>query len=183
MSNLRVIAGKWRSRVIKIPQNTDIRPTPNRVRETLFNWLQPYINGANCLDLYAGSGALGIEALSRGAKHVTFVDINNSNLVSIKENIDTFGEEHKADFIFGDALACLKDQIQHKYDIIFVDPPYFKGLLRGALSSLHSSGVAVENALIYCEKYNKDDIIIGENWEIIKHNKYASVEFYLLKQG
>lgn len=183
MSNLRVIAGKWRSRPIKLPQDTDVRPTPNRVRETLFNWLQPYINGANCLDLYAGSGALGIEALSRGAKHVTFVDINNSNLVSIKNNLKAFGEEHKADFISGDALVALKGQIHHKSDIIFIDPPYFKGLLGGALTGLLSSGIAAENALIYCEKYNKDDIIIGENWQIIKHKKYASVEFYLLKQG
>ena len=183
MSNLRVIAGKWRSRVIKIPQATDIRPTPSRVRETLFNWLQPYINGANCLDLYAGSGALGIEALSRGAKHVTFVDINNSNLVSIKDNLKTFGEEYKADFILSDALAALKGQIQHKCDIVFIDPPYFKDLLSGALSGVLSSSVVAENTLIYCEKYNKDDIIIGEDWQVIKHKKYASVEFYLLKQG
>ena len=109
---LRIISGKWRHRIITMPKNSDIRPTPDRVRETVFNWLQQDILGSKCLDLCCGSGSLGLEALSRGASHVTFVDIDNSYL----ENINSELIIHAPELFFGD----------HTLDLTAIDNDYRK---------------------------------------------------------
>jgi len=118
---LRIIGGQWRGRFIDVPQDTAVRPTPNRVRETLFNWLQNAIAGARCLDLFAGSGALGIEALSRGAGAVTFVDSNSALTGALKKQLLRLGAQapvvcaRAEDFIV---------QTSERFDIIFADPPF-----------------------------------------------------------
>ena len=180
---IKVIAGKWRGRNISMPLDSDIRPTPNRVRETLFNWLQPVITGARCLDLYSGSGSLGIESLSRGAKEVTFVDIEKRYLDNIKSNIMRFGEYDSAKYICFDVDNMLSAESSVQYDVIFIDPPYFKNFLSKSLQGLTSCGIVAKDALIYCEKHKKDNIIIPDDFIIFRHKQYASVEFYLLKLG
>ena len=181
--SVKVIAGKWRGRNITLPPSSDIRPTPNRVRETLFNWLQPVITGSRCLDLYSGSGSLGIESLSRGAQEVTFVDIEKRYLDNIKSNIARFGGDDCSKYICFDADAMLSLESRIQYDVIFIDPPYYKSFLSKSLQDLRSSSIVAKDALIYCEKHKKDNIIIPDDFTIFRHKQYASVEFYLLKLG
>ena len=182
MNSIRVIGGKWRGRNITLPNNSVIRPTPNRVRETLFNWLQPNIVGANCLDLFAGSGVLGVESLSRGASYIKFVDMNQDYLRSIRKSLELFGEEGSADFVCGDAMSSIGIG-EDVFDIVFIDPPYHEDLLIPALETISNCKNVAKRALIYCEKHKKDNIIIPDNLQVMKHKQYASVEFFLLEKG
>lgn len=134
-ATLRIIGGAWRSRRIAFDPACALRPTPDRVRETLFNWLAPYIEGATCLDLFAGSGALGFEALSRGAAHVTLVERDARQIVQLQQAMAQLGAGDRAQVIHGDALAALRGAPQH-YRIAFIDPPYAADALQGALAAL-----------------------------------------------
>lgn len=120
--SFRIIGGRWRGRRLRFPEIDQLRPTPDRVRETLFNWLTPIIDGAVCLDLYSGSGALGIEALSRGAAECTFVDHSAVALDAIRQHADMLQVE-RVSFVNAEALAYLK-RCQSSFDIIFIDPPF-----------------------------------------------------------
>jgi len=120
---LRIVAGKWRGRVLRVPDLPGLRPTGQRTRETLFNWLAPVIGGAECLDLYAGSGALGLEALSRGAAGAVFVERAKPALKGLREAIDTLGADG-ATVVAADALAYLRGRPPRPFDVVFLDPPY-----------------------------------------------------------
>src|SRR5699024_11993053 len=123
---VRIIGGQWRGRKIAVNSADDLRPTPDRIRETLFNWLAPRIQGARCLDLFAGTGALGLEALSRGAGHVTFVERDATTAGSLRQALTAL-DGHAAAVIHGDALNTAVFP-QTSYDVIFVDPPFGAGL-------------------------------------------------------
>ena len=139
-NRLRIIGGDWRSRVLQFAEVPDIRPTPDRIRETLFNWLQFQITGARCLDLFAGSGALGFEALSRGAAQVTAFEQNRAAAQGIRANcvqLDT----RKLELIEANAM----DRLQHgsapaPYDIVFVDPPFGSGYYEPCFHHLQKRG-------------------------------------------
>src|SRR5690606_1934717 len=145
---LRIVGGRWRGMRIDFPPIEAIRPTPDRVRETLFNWLQPHIVGATCLDLFAGSGALGIEALSRGAEQVTFVDREPRIARHLKATLERLGARG-ADVKTADARTCLA-QPSRRFDIVFLDPPFASNLLAETFERL-ASGWLRPNALIYVE--------------------------------
>ncbi|MBY4678634.1 16S rRNA (guanine(966)-N(2))-methyltransferase RsmD [Marinobacterium arenosum] len=152
-STLRLIGGEWRGRKIPFPAIDGLRPTPDRVRETLFNWLQPYIAGARCLDLYSGSGALGLEALSRGAELVTFVERDplvgrqlQSNLQLLKCN-----RAQVVQAAVGDWLASRQTDLEEHYDIVFMDPPYRQGLVAQDCALLEARGMLAAQAIIYVE--------------------------------
>lgn len=135
MSNtVRIIGGEWRSRILKFPDQDGLRPTPDRVRETLFNWLGQLLIGKTCLDLFAGSGALGFEAASRGAQQVTLVEQNSKVFAALRENAAKLGSErlrlHRAD-----GLSWLRTD-QGVYDVIFLDPPFQSALLAQLLPML-----------------------------------------------
>jgi 16S rRNA (guanine966-N2)-methyltransferase len=132
---LRIIGGQWRSRLIGFDPQQGVRPTPDRVRQTLFDWLAPHIDGARCLDLFAGSGAIGLEALSRGAAHCTFVETGAAQAAAIVAALRTFGALERAQVHAGDALSWLARE-QRIYDLAFLDPPYGSGLLEPALAAL-----------------------------------------------
>jgi len=119
---VRIIAGNWRGKRISIPAGTMVRPTPDRVRETLFNWLAAKIPGARCLDLFAGTGVLGLEALSRDARETWFVENDATLARSLRQQIDDL--EASATVICGDAAALLKRSVIERFDIVFLDPPY-----------------------------------------------------------
>ncbi|HVS81230.1 MAG TPA: 16S rRNA (guanine(966)-N(2))-methyltransferase RsmD [Pyrinomonadaceae bacterium] len=125
---MRIIAGKYRGRRLKIPPSLQTRPTSDRLRETLFNILAPRIEGARFLDLCAGSGTVGIEALSRGAAHVTFVDQSRKMSVLIEANLDEFGvDDHEREVVCGEASAFLQQRAKREaapFEILFYDPPY-----------------------------------------------------------
>jgi 16S rRNA (guanine966-N2)-methyltransferase len=184
-SSVRVIAGTWRSRVISFPLVEDLRPTSNRVRETLFNWLQNRVKGEDCLDLFAGSGACGIEALSRGARSVHFIERNRQVAQSIEQNLSLLKASpivvHTADVIKW--LSNTNRNDESKYGLVFIDPPYHDNLELTCCKLLEESGNLKPTALIYLE--SDKTISAGDlpkNWTIEKAKRAGSVKFYLFSR-
>lgn len=181
---LRIIGGDWRSRKLAFVDAPSMRPTPDRIRETLFNWLQGKVHGAHCLDLFAGSGALGLEALSRGASDVIFVETNKAVATQLKANLVTLKSNAKV--YLTDALDFLENHTQQNqqnqvYDIIFLDPPYRQGLLEKTLTLIQQQQLLKQNALIYLEHETEN----SSDWEdfgfkILKQTKAGQVNSLLL---
>jgi RNA methyltransferase, RsmD family len=134
---LRIVGGQWRSRLVPFNANDGVRPTPDRVRQTLFDWLAPWLPGARCADLYAGSGALGIEALSRGAAQVQFVDRSAAQVQAIGAVLERLGAGERAQVLQHDVLALLaRPPEPHRWDLVFLDPPYADDRLTASLAAL-----------------------------------------------
>src|SRR6185437_11309729 len=148
---LRIIGGKWRGRKLRFPPSPEIRPTPDRVRETLFNWLAPRMTGARCLDLFAGSGALGLESLSRGAAHVTFVERDSAAVRELRARLSEWGASG-AQVEQEDALRFLKRGAGGgPFDVVFLDPPFDSDLLATVAGLLEQGQWLNRGALIYLE--------------------------------
>jgi 16S rRNA (guanine966-N2)-methyltransferase len=147
---LRIIGGAWRGRRLRFPPSPEIRPTPDRVRETLFNWLALRVPGARCLDLFAGSGALGLEALSRGAAHVTFVERDPAAAREIGARLAQWGA-HAASVEQADARTFLEHRAGAPFDIVFLDPPFSSTLLEETAARLEQRGWLAGDARIYVE--------------------------------
>ena len=148
-NSLRIIGGVWRSRRIQFADSPQIRPTPDRVRETLFNWLADRITGARCLDLFAGSGALGFEAASRGAGHVVQVDSDASVVAMLAKQKQAL-EAQQVDIVQQDALEYL-DRVTQSFDIVFLDPPFGEALQQQVLSVLLARRLVSASGLVYVE--------------------------------
>ena len=178
---LRIVAGIWRSRVLEIADAPGLRPTSERIRETLFNWLAPVIKGAHCLDLFCGSGALGLEALSRGAAQVSFVDRHTQAIEALKETCQRLDCD-RADFYPGKAQDYLQNSSAGNdgVDIAFIDPPYTLQLQAEMANLLDESGCLSEQAWIYIEHDGGfKDQKLPQNW--IKHReKVAGQVHYTL---
>jgi 16S rRNA (guanine966-N2)-methyltransferase len=147
---LRIIGGIWRGRRLRFPPSPQIRPTPDRVRETLFDWLAARVPGARCLDLFAGSGALGLEALSRGAAQVTFVERDSVAAREIAARLAEWGA-HAASVEHADARKFLERKPASRFDIVFLDPPFASTLLEEAAARLEQGDWLSDDALIYVE--------------------------------
>ncbi|MGA2655534.1 MAG: 16S rRNA (guanine(966)-N(2))-methyltransferase RsmD [Gammaproteobacteria bacterium] len=175
-SKIRIIGGTLRSRLISVPDEI-VRPTPNRIRETLFNWLREDIVGAQCLDLFAGSGALGFEAISRGAKHVTFIEKDTHIIRNLKKNSETLNITNAA-FAKTDALTFLKKTEAKSFDIVFLDPPYAENLIKPCVDLLVSQQLLSPHAKIYIE-HNQPltGMLLPESVTLI-HNKKAGHVYY-----
>ena len=183
-NTLRIIGGEWRSRKLPFVDAPGLRPTPDRIRETLFNWLQGSIHGANCLDMFAGSGALGFEALSRGAKGVTFVEKNPVCAAQIKDNLALLIVE--AQVIQSDALSFLNliKNPNKPFDLIFLDPPYRQGLIEKSLVYLANENLIDENSLIYLEHEAEETFNWGDfGLLVLKQAKAGQVHSFLLKKA
>jgi 16S rRNA (guanine966-N2)-methyltransferase len=175
---VRIIGGKWRGRKLPVADLPELRPTPDRVKETLFNWLAPYIEGSNCLDLFAGSGALGFEALSRGAGHVVMVEQNKSLADQLRNQSDTLGA-NALEIICTDVSNWLR-HCKQTFDIVFLDPPYDSGQAGNITQQLLNCDCLTPGALIYMESDRKvTDIATA--LQAIKKSKAGAVEFQLLK--
>lgn len=174
---VRIIAGQWRSRKIHFPDLAQLRPTPDRVRETLFNWLTPVIVGARCLDLFAGSGALGLEALSRGAAEAVFVDRDAQVVAHIRKHVTLFKAEH-ATVIQAEALEYLQHCTQ-QFDIVFLDPPYDAALLLPVSQSLEQHGLLHDQARIYLEARDGDLSELPGNWQLQRSKQAGQVAYHL----
>ena len=148
-NSLRIIGGKWRSRRLQFVNSTKIRPTPDRVRETLFNWLADKIQNANCLDLFAGSGALGFESVSRGAKQALLVENDEKIVAKLIEQKALFHAE-QITIKQQNALKFLQ-HAQEQFDVIFLDPPYVSSLLDQAIPLLIENQILSSNGLLYIE--------------------------------
>ena len=177
-SQIRIIGGDWRGRKLEFPVTVQqLRPTPGRIRETLFNWLAYDIKGARCLDLYAGSGALGVEALSRGASEVTFVetDIKSSRL--LEANLHSLGSDAKVYTM--DARRFVR-QIEGQWNIIFLDPPFKHGMLRQMLRLLFEHNRLTKDGLVYIESERElDDLKLPPGWHYLKQKKAGQIKYYL----
>ncbi len=179
-NKLRIIGGSLRSQHISVLNEAALRPTPNRIRETLFNWLREDIMAANCLDLFAGSGALGFEALSRGAKSVTFVEKDPRIMQQLKQNSAKLNTVN-TQFILQEACAFLKAAPHQTFDIIFLDPPYAENLLQPCLTLLIQRPFLNPHTKIYLEHdHPLSDIIFPEQLTLSKHKKAGQVYYGLL---
>lgn len=181
LSTLRIIAGKFRSRKIYFAEKTDLRPTQDRIRETVFNWLNPFMVDAVCLDLFAGSGALGFEALSRGAKHVTFADIDNQVIQTIKENASRL----KIDIDAADFLSVdFHYKFKHQFDIVFLDPPFKQDFISKSISFLEENDLLKPHAFIYLEfeKNGFNSTQLPATWRVKRHQKTKTLEYVLCEK-
>ena len=173
LGNLRIIAGKWRRRRIRFDSALNIRPTTDAARETLFNWLQDDIEGSVCLDLFAGSGVLGFEALSRGAKQAVLVDSNRHCIGDLHQNSVDLGADN-CEVVHSNALKFLR-KTGLQFDFVFVDPPFRTGLAMDVLSLLQAGTCLHPDARVYLEverEFKLDQIVAG--WEILRQHQAGS---------
>jgi 16S rRNA (guanine966-N2)-methyltransferase len=158
---MRIIGGEFRSRLIEMPKGVEIRPTQDKVRQAIFNVLGNNLSGVKVLELFAGSGAFGIEAISRGAKHVTFVDNNGICVKTIEKNLNSLQiPADKYDVVWGNALSIFP-RIQREgaqYDLIFLDPPYYKNIARKCLSNIDDYDILSPSSLVVIEHFKKDSL-------------------------
>jgi 16S rRNA (guanine966-N2)-methyltransferase len=179
---LRIIGGMWRGRKLRFPPSPEIRPTPDRVRETLFNWLGTRVSGARCLDLFAGSGALGLESLSRGAAHVTFVERDGAAARELRSRLSEWGA-NGAQVDHGDALRFLSGT-GDPFDIVFLDPPFDSDFLTGAAALLEKGGWLAPGALIYVECAARSGLPpLPPTWAATKAKQAGEVGYHLLARA
>lgn len=182
ISQVRIIAGKWRSRKITFIPIKGLRPTTDACRETLFNWLTPYLNNAICLDLFAGSGCLGFEALSRGAKQVVMVDAATQVITMLKQNAQ---ELNCQDIVF--YCARIPQNINkipaQNFDIVFLDPPFNSELIKPVCEKLLASGYLTKNTIIYIEveKTLNLQAVLSPSWQILRQKITGQIGCYLIK--
>ena len=182
-NRVRIIGGVWRSRMIEFPDAIGLRPTANRVRETLFNWLGQNLHGKRCLDLFAGSGALGFEAASRGATHVVMVENDKSVMQALENNQYKLGAEQCRLIRQGarEFLAANKDA----FDIVFLDPPFASGLMATTMDQLGTH--LNTGGLVYAEWHVPLPEVLSAKsqgqWQVVKHGKAGAVHFALLTLG
>ena len=176
---MRIIAGQWRGRKLSFPDAQDLRPTPDRIRETLFNWLAPRLPGASCLDLFAGSGALGFEAASRGAARVVMVDHNPETVRLLRQNRRQLSADG-IEVVQQDAENYLA-QRSGQFDLVFLDPPFKDlALLKKTIRLLTESGCLKAAASIYLETPTKaPEVSLPDSWLIKKHKKAGQVTYRL----
>ena len=180
-SRVRIIAGQLRHRYIEFPAILSLRPTQDRIRETLFNWLQADIVGANCLDVFAGSGALGFEALSRGAGHVTFIEQDRQAVEYLQQNARTFQLAH-FDILRASVPDCKLNLSRAPYDLVFLDPPFSEGAVKNALSWLIAVNAIHQDSLIYFEEDAKmASDITDTSFEYVKKKSTKNVTYGLLR--
>lgn len=179
-NTIRIIGGTHRGRKLRFADVSGLRPTPDRVRETLFNWLAPRIPGARCLDLFAGSGALGFEAMSRGAGEVVFVDNHSQAVKSLRDNIELLGED-KAEVVQADALHWLDKPAAEPFDIIFLDPPFRRDLLETCCQRIVSGGWLSSKAVVYVERESEaTPPSLPEGWVIDSPKTAGQVTYGLV---
>ena len=178
---VRITSGEWKNRNLEVPDIDGLRPTSERVRETLFNWLMPSIHKSVCLDLFAGSGSLGFEALSRGAKHCTFVEKSKlafSQIKTTRTSLNAVNSEvHNCD-----AIDFLSSVHNHNFNLVFLDPPFSDDYLISSIESIHEYQLVSRGGYIYIE-FNKDNDLsdLPDNWSVIRKKIYGNVCFILIE--
>ncbi|PIE41806.1 MAG: 16S rRNA (guanine(966)-N(2))-methyltransferase RsmD [Gammaproteobacteria bacterium] len=187
---LRIIGGQWRGRKLTFTPEQGLRPTLDRFRETLFNWLMFDIEGANCLDLFAGSGALGLEALSRGARQVTFIEKSKAAARQIEQHLTTLQCKQGA-VINTDAIGWLErakalsnDTCNtDAFDIVFLDPPFHSSLLQQALEKLLNNSYIKNHGYIYIEAENSFQLPpLPQGWQLNREKQVKNKVFFLLQK-
>ncbi len=175
---IRIIGGQWRGRKLSVPERPGLRPTGDRVRETLFNWLQPRIIGSRCLDLFAGTGGLGLEAASRGASRVVLVE-QDPGLTDALQQVMQWPGGDVIEVICRDALRWLADAGE-TFDIVFLDPPFGSGLQARALAGLVEHGLLAEGGVVYVEQGVDEDVACADGFETLRDKRMGHVRARLL---
>jgi 16S rRNA (guanine966-N2)-methyltransferase len=179
-NSVRIIGGTWRGRRVSFPDLPGLRPTPDRVRETLFNWLQQDVAGARCLDLFAGSGALGLEALSRGAAELVFVEQATSAAHALQEQLKRLGSTRATVLEMGAARYLRMPAAA--FDIVFMDPPFGKGALAEYVPLLDAGGWLAVGALVYLENERREGApALPAHWELLKSKSAGEVGYHLAR--
>lgn len=177
---INIIGGQWRSRKIEVINAQGLRPTPNRVRETLFNWLQADIFNSHCLDLFAGSGALSFEAASRGAKSVIQIENNLAACNVLKLNAEKLAAS-QITLIQADALNYLQTKNSQQFDVVFIDPPFGLNLVKQSCDLLAQNNWLAPYAKIYVETEKNLTPEMPQNWQILKHKIAGEVAYNLFQ--
>jgi len=180
-NHVRIIAGKWRGRQIKFRAIPSLRPTPDRVRETVFNWLMPTISGAHCLELFAGSGAMGFESLSRGAASVVMVDQSRQVIQQLKLTAQLLNA-HDIEILNLTLPDKLKKIPQRQFDMVFLDPPFRRDLIGPCCQALQQLGYLADHALIYIEAERElKPLPVPDHWQLLRSKTAGQLRYYLLK--
>ena len=178
-SEVRIVGGVWRSRRLRFPASAGLRPTPDRVRETVFNWLTPALPGARCLDLFAGTGAFGFESVSRGAAHALLVDKQIEVVEALRENSARL-KAAAVEIVHADALQWLRGPAQ-AFDIVFLDPPYASGMLGPGIELLEAKAWIKPNGLVYIEAPTGEAPPLPANWQLLRSKVAGQVGYHLAR--
>lgn len=179
--HIRIISGQYRGRKLPVQDVTGLRPTTDRVKETVFNWLMTDIRDAKVLDCFSGSGGLGFEALSRFAKSATFLELDQGAAKQLKDNLQTLKVEN-AQLIVGNTLKLL-EQLNEKFDLVFVDPPFRQDLAQISCQKLEDFSLLNEDALIYLEiESDLKGFKAPNNWQLIKEKNAGQVSYRLYQR-
>jgi len=180
-NELRIVGGHWRGRKLRFPSSEGLRPTPDRVRETLFNWLQQDLTGLSCLDLYSGSGALGFEAASRGAASVVAVERNREVCAELRRNCELL-DARQVRVVQRDVMSFLRDPA-HPYDVVFADPPFHQDLVIPCCCQLEEGGWLRANAFIYIEAEKELKLEgLPESWVAYRSRQAGVVGYHLFRR-
>ena len=186
---IRIIGGQWRGRKLPVLNAEGLRPTTDRNKETLFNWLMPHINDARCLDVFAGSGGLGLEALSRYAAHCDFIELDNQAVSQLKNNLTLLkaNDVASANVHQGNALNILKGlnastTTELRYDVVFVDPPFGKDLVEPTLISLAEHNLVHCGSVVYLEHESTlTTPTLPTHWQVIKEKNTSALRYMLIE--
>ena len=180
---LRIVAGKWRSRLLPVVDEPGLRPTSERIRETLFNWLAPTITGCTCVDLFAGSGALAFEALSRGARAALLVERSPAVVRQLRQNIETL-KAPGAEVVKQDALAFLREATPQQFDLVFLDPPFAADYQDELCRLLQERGWVGPDSHVYLELARDAALpAFPAGWRVLKEKTTGNVRYMLIATG
>lgn len=177
VGSIRIIAGKHRGRKLPVLMADGLRPTTDRVKETVFNWLMPYMHKAHCLDCFAGAGSLGFEALSRGAEQVTLIELNKAAAKQLQTN-KALLKADKLTIKHSDALKFLSNKPEQTFDVVFIDPPFRQNLV-SQTARLLTQGWLNKQALIYVEMEAEGEQVLPDNWQLLKEKLAGQVVYRL----
>lgn len=180
---IRIISGQWKGKKLPVKDKQGLRPTTDRTKETLFNWLMHDIRDTNCLDCFSGSGSLGFEALSRYAKYCTFLELDKQVANQLQINLNTL-KIKQAQIIQGDSLLYLMQPATLQYDVVFIDPPFNQGLAQPCIEKLVSQHHLADQCLIYVEVENTlTNLTFPDNWSLLKEKVSGQVRYQLFSKG
>lgn len=177
-THVRIIAGRWRGRKLPVANVEGLRPTGDRIRETLFNWLMGDIAGARVLDLFSGAGSLGLESLSRGASELSMVERHPRAAKQLRENLKTLGAEN-ARVIESDAIDWLEQNAAQPYDLVFIDPPFSQDLWQASFDKLEAGEYLHSGSAIYVECERNHPLSTPPNWHLHRDKNAGNVSFRL----